>query len=616
MLKIYNNHFFKIEEYPKVINSDSYLILKSSISQVKDILLQFYSEQELSYQPTTYERLNIISRAIVSEELSTPILNWDIIIDDNDNIIKIENICKLTKIIIQLLNSINIMNKSFEILICCKINSSIKKYGLENILENDSEKYINTIRVYNISNETLDKSNFIKKLNLENYSELLYNELSKSLYQSELVKCEDTKSVKYDLINYLTNISNNENLKNIISNNKTEEKVKKIFYYIISVFISNKNYKSSVYQLFNDDLDNILRLPCDYSKINELAKNNLDKNNNKLKWYNFLIKRSFFEYIREIKPSLKPTILEKILNIIGQVEYANNLDLCYFSETQYTQLFEIVNNEKYNFILNTKNIINYYIDWCSSYYSDDSIKTAYRNINLDKISAQKNSHDILYSYNDFNNILNYLYNNCAKSLRDKQCVVFEIFNSFKYSLAYKDELNSITLDNYKSIIKDGLSFQYLENKYCLDEILENSIILCDKLIEDTKKDKNAKLVNLLFAPIEINGKECSMYPTTIKNFINKSIKFINNSNILNYEINSNVFIQKQLSNTLIFFKLLKLSETGVELNNKEQLLDILFFNHKTDNIIDNIINNNNKKVIYDKIDSYINDFLKNRNKFI
>lgn len=616
MLKIYNNHFFKIEEYPKVINSDSYLILKSSISQVKDILLQFYSEQELSYQPTTYERLNIISRAIVSEELSTPILNWDIIIDDNDNIIKIENICKLTKIIIQLLNSINIMNKSFEILICCKINSSIKKYGLENILENDSEKYINTIRVYNISNETLDKSNFIKKLNLENYSELLYNELSKSLYQSELVKCEDTKSVKYDLINYLTNISNNENLKNIISNNKTEEKVKKIFYYIISVFISNKNYKSSVYQLFNDDLDNILRLPCDYSKINELAKNNLDKNNNKLKWYNFLIKRSFFEYIREIKPSLKPTILEKILNIIGQVEYANNLDLCYFSETQYTQLFEIVNNEKYNFILNTKNIINYYIDWCSSYYSDDSIKTAYRNINLDKISAQKNSHDILYSYNDFNNILNYLYNNCAKSLRDKQCVVFEIFNSFKYSLAYKDGLNSITLDNYKSIIKDGLSFQYLENKYCLDEILENSIILCDKLIEDTKKDKNAKLVNLLFAPIEINGKECSMYPTTIKNFINKSIKFINNSNILNYEINSNVFIQKQLSNTLIFFKLLKLSETGVELNNKEQLLDILFFNHKTDNIIDNIINNNNKKVIYDKIDSYINDFLKNRNKFI
>ena len=73
MLEIYNNNLFNIE---KKENDENCLIIRSTIYNIKDILLNFYNENDLSYQPTTYERLNIINRAIISDELNIPILNW------------------------------------------------------------------------------------------------------------------------------------------------------------------------------------------------------------------------------------------------------------------------------------------------------------------------------------------------------------------------------------------------------------------------------------------------------------------------------------------------------------------------------------------------------------
>lgn len=614
MLEIYNNNLFNIE---KKENDENCLIIRSTIYNIKDILLNFYDENDLSYQPTTYERLNIINRAIISDELNIPILNWDIVIDkEYKNILEITKICKLTKIIIQLINSLNIMNSNFSALIYCHYEIlgkyNIKKYRLENILEQKDNDYIFNIRIYNLVYNALDESKFLINLNLEEYQKVLQCELEKYFSSYKLETFDNTKEFRKELIQYLNNISNNETLKNIVANNRNIESVKKILCYILSVFVNNKTYKSSILQLFDGDLNNILLSNDDYLNMLQLVKKKMDKNKTNLKWYNAEIKQFFYDYMRKEKPSLKVSVLDKILSVIGQVEYDNNLDLCYFTEKEYLQLFELVNNEKYYFIYNTKIIIDYYINWYSSNYNNDNIKRLYSSIDIDKISNQKNTYDIIYSYDDFNNLLNYLYNTCAKSLRDKQCVVFQIFNSFKYCIADKEKLSTITVENYKDIITHGLSFRYLNQDYCLNEILENSLTLCEKLIFDTKKDNDTETTDLLFASI----KGGYIYPTTIKNFINKSIPIINNSQLLKYSINSNTFIQKQLSTTLSCFKLLKLSETGQDINNKEILLDILLYNPKSKNIIDNTINNNNKKVIVTKIDSYIDDFLKRRKKFI
>lgn len=169
MLNIYNNDLFEVENTPKIINKDSYLILKTTICKIKSILLNFYGNDDLSYEPTKYQRLNIITRGIISEELETPILNWTIVVDEEYNkILEIENICKSTKVILQLINLTNIINTSFEIIIYCNCNilnsTNNKKYRLENILEYDSENFVNNIRIYNMTKKCLRREWLYKNI--------------------------------------------------------------------------------------------------------------------------------------------------------------------------------------------------------------------------------------------------------------------------------------------------------------------------------------------------------------------------------------------------------------------------------------------------------------------
>lgn len=553
--------------------------IKNSFNNIETLFLQFYSTAKILFKKMKVYRSEKIKNirhyslnnnhkkqtiAFNKDKKNIPLLNFENIKDNNNNLININNggdsarSCRTDKIII--LDNSNESNINSNNNFSQSCNTTIDKESNILIIE-DKNQHSNTsmdfLNNFNKELKTLEETlsviandnNESKTNNMSNSINNLYKLIKDNLIVANLGNEVTDKKIINNLNNKI-NLLNEENnkIKKLFEKYKNEEKIKRKFFENQIFILSNKNNENE--KIKKNELNKIKEMKIKMEEINNINNNfkNINKDlkdelkikNEKINELQDIINKKIKNNDNQLVNNINNNKLESIYNNDEQNNLNNNIDDCVKKNINpenfsVIKVYQMTNKLKWILLKkNIKHVINYNNNFYENKLSQNIENKQTTTINNN--SKMINKEIDAYNYNDFIWLPYKEEKDLSKfgdiSLfiekeKDYDNIILRLNQKIKI---YENEIDKLKIENYNlnSIIKHRIEEKNFVGISFIEEDPESSRFIDDKGCEDilTVLDKNKKgsiyniklknNIDLFMKNISMSDKDLSLFSTIIK----------------------------------------------------------------------------------------------------
>ena len=552
--------------------------IKNSFNNIETLFLQFYFTAKILFKKMKVYRSEKIKNiryyslnnnhkkqtiAFNKDKKNIPLLNFENIKDNNNNLISINNgedgaRSSRTDKIIYLDNS-NESNINSNNNFSQSCNTTIDKESNILIIEDKNQHSITSMEFLNnlkkelkTLEETISvitKDNNDSKINnMANSINNLYKLIKDNLINDNLGN-EITEKKIINNLNNKINVLNEENnkIKKLFEKYKNEEKIKRKFFEDQIFILSNKNNEnekikkndSNKIKEMKNKMEEINNINNNFKNINKDLKDKLKIKDEKINELQDIINKKIKDNNKQLINNINNNKLEYIYNNGEQNSLNNNLD-DYVKKNINPENFSIIKvyqmTNKLKWILlkkNIKHVINYnnfYENKLSQNIDNKQARTINNN------SKIINKEIDVYNYNDFiwlpykeekyfsefGDISLFI-----EKEKDYDNIIIRLNQKIKI---YENEIDKLKIENYNlnSIMKHKAEEKNLLGISFIEEDPESSRFIDDKGCEDilTGLDRNKKggiyniklknNIDLFMKNISFSDKDLSLFSTIIK----------------------------------------------------------------------------------------------------